>query len=318
MRAVLTATMLTLAGSVSASDFFLTRPIDCQLGTDCHIQQFVDHDPGPGARDHTCGPLSYDTHKGTDFALPTLAAMAAGVDVLAAAPGTVRATRDGVRDRLMTPENAADVEGRECGNGLVIDHSDGWQTQYCHLARGSLRVRSGDVVARGAVLGRVGLSGRTQFPHLHLTVRRDGAVVDPFALTGAPDCAPRGDLWQPDLDYVGGGIVAAGFDIAVPEYDAIKAGTAGRLAMPADAPALVLFGLGFGARQGDVVQLAIGGPAGQVINERVLIRKNQAQFFRAAGKRTSAPWPRGTYNGSVTLIREGRIIGARSGTLRVE
>ena len=78
--------------------------------------------------------------------------------------------------------------GRDCGNGVVIDHDDGWQTQYCHLRRGSVGVTRGQAVARGDRLGVVGMSGRTQFPHLHLSVRRDGAVIDPFAPSDPPRC----------------------------------------------------------------------------------------------------------------------------------
>lgn len=54
----------------------------------------MDHDPSDAAHDFACGSLTYDTHKGTDFALPTLAAQAAGVNVLAAAAGTVVGVRN--------------------------------------------------------------------------------------------------------------------------------------------------------------------------------------------------------------------------------
>ena len=69
-------------------------PIACDPGETCHIQQYVDADPGPGAQDYRCGTLSYEGHKGTDFALTDLSAMVAGVDVLAAAPGVVAAQGD--------------------------------------------------------------------------------------------------------------------------------------------------------------------------------------------------------------------------------
>ena len=88
--------------------------------------------PGPAATDFTCGPLSYDGHDGTDIALPTRAAMAEGVAVLAAAPGTVTGIRDGIADF------APVIQGKECGNGVVIDHGAGWVTQYCHLRQGSV------------------------------------------------------------------------------------------------------------------------------------------------------------------------------------
>ena len=83
----LCACLLGSASLAAAEPFSLDFPVDCTLGETCYIQQYVDHDPGPGARDFTCQGLSYDGHKGTDIALPTLAAMAQGVRVRAAAPG---------------------------------------------------------------------------------------------------------------------------------------------------------------------------------------------------------------------------------------
>ena len=74
----------SLAATSAAGDFSLTFPIDCTLDDICFIQQFVDHDPTAGVHDFTCGALSYDGHKGTDFALPSRAAQRAGVNVLAA------------------------------------------------------------------------------------------------------------------------------------------------------------------------------------------------------------------------------------------
>ncbi len=97
---------LALAPAV-ANAFDLGLPVACSLGEDCYIQQYFDHDAGPQVQDFTCGSLSYVGHDGTDFAVKTRQAMAAGVSVLAAAPGVVRGVRDGVAD-FVPP-----AEGRE-------------------------------------------------------------------------------------------------------------------------------------------------------------------------------------------------------------
>lgn len=95
-------------------------PVNCTLDDTCYIQNYVDHDPTSGASNFLCGPHTYDTHKGTDFALNSLTAMEAGIDVLAAASGVVQGVRNDMRDVLYTPDLDAEIDGRDCGNGWVI------------------------------------------------------------------------------------------------------------------------------------------------------------------------------------------------------
>ncbi|MEO0379577.1 MAG: M23 family metallopeptidase [Pseudomonadota bacterium] len=307
------------AGPLAARDIVLNPPIACDLQSDCYIQQYVDHDPSDNAMDFRCAPLTYDTHKGTDFALRSLAQMEAGVDVIPAAPGTVRATRDGMADQVYTPALAAQIDGRECGNGLVIDHGGGWSTQYCHLKRGSIKVAKGDRVDLTKVLGQVGLSGRTQFPHVHMTLRKDNNVIDPFDPDGQITCgAPSTDtLWQDPPPYRPGGILRVGFADAVPEFATIKAGKAHADILTAKAPALVVFAYIFGGRAGDKVTLRIDGPDGVFMDETVTLEKDQAQLFRAVGKRHRADWTSGAYSGTASLIRDDTVISTEQGTLRI-
>ncbi len=299
-----------------AADLSLAMPVDCALGVDCYVQNYVDRDPGPGVRDVGCGALSYDGHKGTDFALPSFAAMEAGMAVRAAAPGVVRGVRDGMPDLGLagTPEDV--LAGKDCGNGVVIDHGDGWETQYCHLAEGSVAVARGQRVAVGAKLGEVGYSGRTEFPHLHLSVRHDGAVVDPFGPDMAAFCPgdTEDELWQFPIDYVAGGIVSAGVSTGVPDYAAVKAGTAHRDDLTVAAPALVGWGFAFGGRAGDVLEITLTDPSGgQLIRHEAVVERPQAQFFRAAGKRRPAGgWQAGTWGLTVRLIRDGDDLSRRT------
>lgn len=278
----------------------LEWPVDCVLGETCHIQQYADHDAGPGAVDFTCGPLSYDGHDGTDIALISRTAMADGVGVLAAAPGVVKGVRDGVADFVPF------VEGRECGNGVLIVHADGWETQYCHMRQGSVAVKAGDSVAAGAKLGLVGQSGMADFPHMHLSVRRNGAKIDPFQPDGGTcTLSPGPTLWAKSVPYEAGGFLDAGFSTAVPSFDDIRAGLPTD-ALPANAPGLVLWAYVFGARAGDEMTFAIMGPQGSVLQESAVLDKGQAQMFRAMGKRlTAESWPAGSYSGTVTLMRGG-------------
>ncbi|NCO87574.1 MAG: M23 family metallopeptidase [Rhodobacterales bacterium] len=313
MRAALVALCMACATPVVAQAPLMSLPVDCTLGESCHIQQFMDRDPGPGAADFACGTLSYDGHNGTDFALPSLAARADGVAVLAAADGVVAGVRDGMPDIVQGAPGAPDVAGRECGNGVVIRHADGYETQYCHLARGSVAVQAGDSVTTGTILGLVGLSGQTEFPHLHLSVRHNGEEIDPFdpAMTAACNGAPQDTLWRDAPAYTGGGIVGLGFATAVPDFAAVKAGTAAEAPAPT-APALVLWGHFYGGRTGDSVQITIDGPQGRILDHRETLERTQAQLYRAAGRRIPAGgWPAGVYTGKVQLLRNDAILANR-------
>lgn len=235
--------------------------------------------------------------------------MAAGVAVRAAAPGRVRGVRDGMADIATRDPDAPEIAGRECGNGVVLAHAGGWTTQYCHLAEGSIAVRPGETVAAGQPLGRIGLSGATEYPHLHFTVRdAEGLVVDPFdarRMTHRCELPERESLWADPaaLPYRPGGALAAGILDRLPDYAEVKAGietpSPGR-----EAPALVFWAHFFGLRAGDAIVLTLRGPDGALLAEdRHRIDRVRAQQFRAAGRRARGAWPPGIYRGEGRLIR---------------
>jgi hypothetical protein len=152
---MLTRVLFALAAMTGpAAALELSVPIACTPGVDCFVQQYVDRDKGPGVRDYACGAETYDGHKGADIRLRTTAEVAKGVGVLASAPGTVIGARDGMADHLVrTDADRAGVAALECGNGVRIDHGEGWITQYCHMRKGSIAVKKGDEVKLGAKLG---------------------------------------------------------------------------------------------------------------------------------------------------------------------
>lgn len=285
----------------------LLFPVDCRLGETCFLQQFVDHDPGPGARAFDCGPQSYDGHTGTDIRAADLEAMAAGVAVIAAADGVVRGLRDGVPDG----GTATMQDGQGCGNGVALSHPGGWETQYCHLMEGSILVREGQEVSAGTPLGMIGYSGQTEFPHLEFILRHEGRVVDPFDAETTDSCdAPPAALWAERFENPGGGILSAGFAAAIPELADIAAGRADTGAIPARGEALVIWGFVHGGRAGDVVTLRIADAGGAEVHaQEVVLERTQAQLFRASGRRSpEGGWPPGLYRGEVVLMRGGAQI----------
>lgn len=96
-------------------------------------------------------------HEGMDFTAPT---------------GTpIYATGDGVVKR-------ADNTASGYGNHIVIQHGYGYETLYGHLSK--YNCRAGQRVKRGDVIGYVGSTGRSEAPHLHYEVHKEGKVVNPI------------------------------------------------------------------------------------------------------------------------------------------
>lgn len=289
----------------------LDFPLACRIGQDCEVQHYVDRDPGPGARDYNCGRRTYDKHDGIDIRLLDMAGQRRGVEVLAAAAGRVVAVRDGVPDVSVRAPGAPSVAGHECGNRVAINHGGGWGTDYCHLARGSLKVKPGDTVAAGQPIGRVGLSGDTEFPHLHMSLRHGAQVVDPFAPDlAAGGCGARASLWSPAaqqaLSYKRGAILNAGFAAEPVTMGRIEDGA---IAPPGgDPPVLVAYVRAIGLDAGDAIEMSIRGPDGRVLVQppaTTLADYKDQQFMYAGRKRPATGWPHGRYTAEVRIIRNG-------------
>lgn len=94
-----------------------------------------------------------------------------GSDLLAVAAGTVLWTQDGIEDNVpfeaMKGPMTLETIG---GNAVLLDIGGGRYAFYGHLKHGSLRVKRGDVVKKGQVLGLLGNSGNSDAPHLHFHI----------------------------------------------------------------------------------------------------------------------------------------------------
>lgn len=115
------------------------------------------------------GDLTYDSHNGTDFAVPV------GSLVTTAAPGQVV--------RIAAEFNRGGLK-------IFIDHGRGLMTCYAHLARPLVHL--GDVLERGQAIALSGYSGLDSLvtfpfgvPHVHLNVWLNAEPIDPFAHGGA-------------------------------------------------------------------------------------------------------------------------------------
>ena len=319
--------LVALAASAAAAPPALILPLACTPNKDCWIANHVDLDPGPGASDHACGVLTYDKHNGTDFAIRDRAAMEEGVAVLAAVAGRVRGGRDGVADVSVRVSGKGSIKGRECGNGVLLEHGDGWETQYCHLRRGSIRVKPGEQVAAGQALGLVGMSGLSEYPHLHLSVRHQGKLVDPFrGVQDGAGCVAGSPLWQSavaaELPYAPGAVYNAGFAAEAPDTEGVRSGRYRKAGAPgASAPALAFYAEVFGVRAGDTLELRLSGPEGATLAERrIPITQRQARRLAFIGvRRSAAAWKPGVYRGEARLVHaDGSLSSASSQAVSVE
>ncbi|EQB05453.1 hypothetical protein L288_12470 [Sphingobium quisquiliarum P25] len=296
----------------------LDLPVDCQIGGQCLIHKLVNVARGKGISDYSCGHLTMADHDGIDFRVRTLADMRAGVAVLAAAAGRVLRTRDGKADR--NAEEQPVPPSLMAGNAVIIDHGNGWETQYSHLRMGSVKVRPGDRVKAGQVLGLVGMSGNAAFPHLHFELRHNGATVDPFSgLTPPVACAATSSssLWSASarkmLAYRPAAVISVGIASERPTAPDARAGKYAFTTLAKDAPALILWADALGVAAGDEQRFAIRSPDGRVIHERrSRVEGGGLAWFAFSGvPNKGGNWAPGRYAGRYELWRDGKMIDAR-------
>lgn len=100
--------------------------------------------------------------------------------------GTVYAARDGIIDNqpLVEPPRPSSLSAADTyGNYVIIRAGDGTFVHYAHLQRNSVAIKTGELVRRGQVIGRLGNSGNTNGAHLHFNIT-DGP--EPGAMQGIP------------------------------------------------------------------------------------------------------------------------------------
>ncbi len=304
----------TSPSTAQRAPLLMTLPVKCEVGKTCLIQKLVDHDATFERRDYRCGTLTTDGHDGTDIRLRTMEDMRSGFAVVAAAPGTVLRIRDGEPD--VSSRERIDLKGKDAGNGIVIDHGKGWETQYSHLRQGSIGVKPGQQIIASQKLGLVGMSGNAEFPHLHFTVRHDGKIIDPFTGdTQGSACdaaAPATGIWTAEtargLRYLPTAVISIGLASTVPSKS-----VADRINVPSlasrQAP-VILWADVIGAKLGDTQKFDIIGPDGRSVHrQQAQIADGGLSWFAYSGKRApAAGWPAGQYTGIYMIQRNGVAI----------
>lgn len=127
---------------------------------------------------------------------------------VAVADGVVASIKDGIAENVpLSPTRAVPITLDTIGgNNVILALGSGRFAFYAHLQPGSLRVKPGDRVRRGQVLGLLGNSGDSDAPHLHFHISDDNSleseglpyVFDSFDLLGTADIdRALKDGWTP-------------------------------------------------------------------------------------------------------------------------
>lgn len=83
---------------------------------------------------------------------------------------------------------------RELGNGVVIDHQNGYYSHYYHNEENF--VKKNEKIDEGMLIAKLGNTGVSTGPHLHFEIWKDGQPIDPF--TFFPDFSKKSDKFEED------------------------------------------------------------------------------------------------------------------------
>lgn len=318
------ATAIGANAEQDSASIVLRFPLACTLGENCWTARYVFR--GGEQRDYTCKARTQIGHKGTDFAIADLGQMRSGVAVLAAAPGVVKGVRNNEPDMSAHERGPEAIDGKECGNGVFLEHAAGWSTQYCHMKQGSVSVKTGDIIEAGQPIGQIGLSGETEYPHLHFSLRKNGERIDPFdgmpAEKACDTATTANSLWSPAIDYSPLALVSATLTVTPPTRTSVW--DMPPEAIAADAPSLVLTGRVFGMRAGDKWHFKIKQPDGTIFFENTKTFTKDKQFHYQFGgrKRPAGGFQKGTWTGEIMVERilgGGKVLYFQKDTsLRIE
>ncbi|MGE8353203.1 MAG: peptidoglycan DD-metalloendopeptidase family protein [Pseudomonas protegens] len=130
------------------SNLLLDKPVNGPLSSKFGVRRFFNGE-------------ERNPHAGLDFAVP------AGTPIKTPAAGKVTLTGNYFFN----------------GNTVFVDHGQGFISMFCHMSK--IDVKVGQSLARGAVVGKVGSTGRATGPHMHWNISLNDARVDPAIFIGA-------------------------------------------------------------------------------------------------------------------------------------
>ncbi len=304
-----------LANLANAEELKFGLPVKCELDKDCFIQNLPDVKTDKTASDTFCQGATYDGHKGIDIRLRSLENIKDNIPVVASASGIVKAYRDGEDDKLIVKSEDRDlVKGKECGNGVVISHQDGYETQYCHLKKNSISVQKGERVQQGDIIGFIGNSGLAQFPHVHFTIRKNGQWLDPISgRKPSQTCTPtntQGTLLNENvIKYFTENttrLMASGITgNIIAHNELVKTGAPEKIKAPDQS--IIGWAWFINLRKGDQIRFVLEGPKGFIVkNTTEPLERHKATYSAYLGKKSTPA--KGEYRLTTQLLRNNQPI----------
>jgi hypothetical protein len=233
-----------IVGAAEAID--LEWPATCKMGKEC---------------------FAYQLGNNTDISIYSKNATQPNHNVVAAAAGKVKRIRD--------KEDVAGV-GKDCGNGIIIEHGNGWETQYCHLGKDSIVVHVDEKVKAGKVLGKIGASGQATRDGVYFIVRHNGEEINPFTA----------HLWRDKtLTYKETSLIDLGMSEKPIDFSSLSANPPHKNLFSRTDPAMIAWVRAFNIKKGDQQKFVFYSPDGNIYRQAIeeIVKTDHSEWIAAAG-----------------------------------
>jgi murein DD-endopeptidase MepM/ murein hydrolase activator NlpD len=137
-----------------------------------------------------------------------------GKPVYAPASGMIVESQNTIPDNefigkiIKSPDLPGNTDPYGMGNHVIIDHGNGEYSVLLHMEKGSVKVKTGQMITKGQQIGNVGFSGDAIFPHMHYTVM---SGVKEFVSEGIPSYFNNYKLYRGSIvTYVKNGHIDSG------------------------------------------------------------------------------------------------------------
>lgn len=311
MRILLLLLISCLTQAVQADDFKLQFPVNCQLNNDCFILSYPSH---PDNLDYSCGTLTQEKYPATNIALANEKQMTKGFEVVAVADGVVKKVTGTIQDipykEKHNPEYA--LNNDICGNGIVIDHNNGWQSFYCYLKQASIKVLPETKVKAGQVIALVGQSGYVGMPMLGFTIASNGQSMDPFMSKSTLEpCSkePSSQMWQEPIAYKPHGVIDSGFTRrSVELVDVISADPVLEEPLTKDDNIMIFWTQAYGVQDNDLEVVSIYKPDKTLffISDNAVDARNLMYVSSNGRKLTKGGFETGMWTAKYSVQRNGQ------------